>query len=79
MKENEEEKPLVDYFELKEDMQDFSDAIFLEDKVKSGLKVAGKTAGNVGIFAGRLGFSIIKNMPAILEEQAKAIEKKKNS
>lgn len=66
-----DEKPLIDYLELKDDIWDYTYAVDIDDKIKSGLKVAGKTIGNVGIFAGKLGFSIVKNMPAILEEHAK--------
>lgn len=68
---------MFEYFELKDATSEFSDALFIEDKIKSGLKVTGKTLGNVGIFAGRLGFSFLKNMPTILEERAKQIEKNK--
>jgi len=79
MKDMDEKKPIIDYFELKDDIRDFSDAIFLDEKIKSGLKVTGKSVGNVGIFAGKLGFSVVKNMPTIIEEMAKNIEKNKKS
>lgn len=72
-----DEKPLIDYFELKDDVHDFTYAAFADDKIKSGLKVVGKTVGNVGIYAGKLGLSVVKNMPTILEKIANDIEKNK--
>ena len=70
------EKSKVNYFELNEDINDFKYAISSGEKVKSGLKIGGKVLGNIGLFTCKLGFSIVKNMPTILEEQAKKIEKK---
>ncbi len=67
----------IGYFELKDDIEEFSQSLFVEDKIKSGLKVTGKTLCNVGIYAGKLGVSIVKNLPTILEEEARKIENKK--
>lgn len=69
--EDKNDKPIIDYFELKNDVRDFSDAIFIEDKVKSGLKVTGKALFNVGLCAGKIGVSFAKELPTLLEEQAK--------
>ncbi len=65
------------YFELEDDFKGVTDSFFVKDKIESGLKLTGKTLCNVGVFAAELGWSFAKNLPTIIEEQAKEIKNKK--
>lgn len=48
-----------------------------KDKAASAAKLVGKTIFNTGVYAGKLGFRIIKELPQQLEQQQIAREEKR--
>ena len=54
------------YFQLGEAVQDVKTEFQLgsvSDKAKSSAKLLGKTAFNLGLFAGKIGIEVVKNLP----------------
>ncbi len=64
------------YFDLKDAVDEVSTAIGAKDTATQGAKLLGKTASNVAVFSGKLGWKILKNAPAITAAIAEEMLKK---
>lgn len=73
---NKSEEPLIKYFDLAAAARELSIDVKCgsnQEKIKSGAKLIGKTAFNVGLLAAKAGIYVAKNAPSAI---AKNLEKK---
>ena len=57
------DRSMFSYFKLRDAVDDFSCAFDNKEKAVAGAKLVGKTLFNVGLFAGKMGADIIKDLP----------------
>ncbi|WMP18360.1 hypothetical protein [Thiothrix lacustris] len=61
---SDEKRSMFSYFKLKDAVDDVSHALDNKDKAVAGAKLVGKTLFNVGVFAGKMGAEMIKELPS---------------
>lgn len=61
---SDDKRSMFSYFKLKDAVDDVSHALDNKDKAVAGAKLVGKTLFNVGVFAGKMGAEMIKELPS---------------